>query len=145
MQSCTQNCACLPSDLFIPGNIPLPPDIQQEQDAALSSAKCGISGFDPLDILAECVDTIDGATIDPNPDTGTQFLQELFANSAAQTNRTCSNNSATQPSLYSDALSWVPLVMRSRDFKPGFRLSKRFSTRCPRGKTAGGYKFLNHT
>ena len=57
-QSGSQNCACLPSDLFIPGNLPLQPDIQQEQDATLSSANCGISGFDPLEILAECVDTI---------------------------------------------------------------------------------------
>ena len=57
-QSYTQNYACLPSDLFILGNLPLPPDIQLEQDAALSSANCGISGFDPLEILAECVDTI---------------------------------------------------------------------------------------
>ena len=89
------------------------------------------------------MDTIDGATIDPNPDSGAQFLQELLAKSATQTNQIYSNNAATQSSLHSDALSWVPLVMRSRDFKPGFRLSKRFSTRCPKGEAIGGYKVLN--
>ena len=89
------------------------------------------------------MDTIDGATIDPNPDAGAQFLQKLLANSATQTNQIYSNTAATQPSLYSGALLWVSLVIRSRDFKPGFLLSKRFPTRCPRGEAIGGYKVLN--
>ena len=60
-QSCPPNCACLLSGLFLPGNLPLQPDIQLEQDAILSSADCAIHGPNSLGILTANVDTINGA------------------------------------------------------------------------------------
>ena len=75
------NCQCLSSNLFLPGNELLRP-IEVVEEAALFSEDGNADCFDPLDALAEIAQDIDvdvhGTNLDPNPDLGVQFLQDLL-------------------------------------------------------------------
>ena len=128
------NCQCLSSNLFLPGNELLRP-IEVVEEAALFSEDGNADCFDPLDALAEIAQDIDvdvhGTNLDPNPDLGVQFLQDLLEDGSSNTQ------------FLKDAYSWVPLEMRQPGFLTGYKFSKRYSTKCQRGESVGNYRELN--
>ena len=98
---------------------------------------------DPLQFL-EGVASGQGLGVPPHPASSlhAQILQDFLA--GVQTNFNSNSQSTTPVSpLPTDCYSWVPTTMREPNFLEGYKFSKRYSTRCPRGEAVGNYSILN--